>query len=312
MTDADLVLGRLDPAAFWSGRLDLDLDAARQALATVGKPLGLDAEEAAVATVAIIDAHMCDAVRRILSLAGADARELDLVAFGGMGAVHAARHAALLGMRRVLIPRAAPAFSALGLLTANHVIDEARTLQGDWRTIDLGRLSELAEELMTSAEDALEAAGIPPSAGSTNGGSTWCTPGRRSTWPSPSTRRPGAAISQESLEAAVSEFHRRNEEARLIEARSQEPVVRGVRLLATGLVDQPAELVLARSRRPSRSVAGASSPVRPGTTTSRSTTATRSVPVLRSSVPRSSRAGSRRLCSGPATRPHAAQRRRPD
>ena len=87
--------------------------------------------------------------------------ELDLVAFGGMGAVHAARHAALLGMRRVLIPRAAPAFSALGLLTANHVIDEARTLQGDWRAIDLGRLSELAEELMTSAEDALEVAGIP-------------------------------------------------------------------------------------------------------------------------------------------------------
>jgi N-methylhydantoinase A/oxoprolinase/acetone carboxylase beta subunit len=49
------------------------------------------------------------------------------------------------------------------------------------------------------------------------------------------------------LEAAVSEFHRRNEEARLIEARSQEPVVRGIRLLATGLVDQPAELVLDES-----------------------------------------------------------------
>ena len=73
VTDADLVLGRLDPAAFWSGRLDLDLEGARQALAAVGNPLGFDAEEAAVATVAIIDTHMCDAVRRILSLAGADA-----------------------------------------------------------------------------------------------------------------------------------------------------------------------------------------------------------------------------------------------
>jgi N-methylhydantoinase A len=244
VTDADLVLGRLDPAAFWSGRLDLDLDAARQALATVGKPLGLDAEEAAVATVAIIDAHMCDAVRRILSLAGADARELDLVAFGGMGAVHAARHAALLGMRRVLIPRAAPAFSALGLLTANHVIDEARTLQGDWRTIDLGRLSELAEELMTSAEDALEAAGIPAERRVYEWRINLVYPGQTFDVAIPIDKAVGSPISQESLEAAVSEFHRRNEEARLIEARSQEPVVRGVRLLATGLVDQPAELVL--------------------------------------------------------------------
>ena len=193
MTDADLVLGRLDPDAFWSGRLALDIDGARKALATVGEPLGLDAEATAVATVAIIDAHMCDAVRRILSLAGADPRDLDLVAFGGMGAVHAARHAALLGMRRVLIPRAAPAFSALGLLTANHVIDDARTLLGDWRQIDLGTLSGLADELVAAAEGALEAAGISPERRvCTSGASTSCTRDRRSMWRSPSTGWPGA------------------------------------------------------------------------------------------------------------------------
>ena len=244
VTDADLVLGRLDPGAFWSGRMDLDVEGARQALATVGKPLGLDAEETAVATAAIIDAHMCDAVRRILSLAGVDARELDLVAFGGMGAVHAARHAALLGMRRVLIPHAAPAFSALGLLTANHVIDEARTLQGDWRAIDLARLSELADDLLASAEDALQVAGIPPERRVYEWRINLVYPGQTFDVAIPIEKAPGAPIRQDALEAAVSEFHRRNEEARLIEARSQEPVVRGVRLLATGLVDQPAELVL--------------------------------------------------------------------
>jgi N-methylhydantoinase A len=244
VTDADLVLGRLDPTAFWSGRLDLDTDGARRALAAVGAPLGLDAEETAVATAAIIDAHMCDAVRRILSLAGADARELDLVAFGGMGAVHAARHAALLGMRRVLIPRAAAAFSALGLLSADHVIDEARTLQGDWRAIDLGRLSQLADELMTSADDALRVAGIPMERRVFEWRINLVYPGQTFDVAIPIDKGPGAPISPEALEAAVSEFHRRNEEARLIEARSQEPVVRGVRLLATGLVDQPVELVL--------------------------------------------------------------------
>ena len=56
--------------------------------------------------VALVDAHMTDAVRRVLSLAGADPRRLDLVAFGGMGAVHATTQAAALGMRRVLVPRA--------------------------------------------------------------------------------------------------------------------------------------------------------------------------------------------------------------
>ena len=197
-----------------------------------------------MATVAIIDAHMGDAVRRILSLAGADARDLDLVAFGGMGAVHAARHAALLGMRRVLIPRAAPAFSALGLLTANHVVDDARTLQGDWRQIDLGRLSQLAEKLASSADSELEAAGIS----SERRGFEWrlnlVYPGQTFDVAIPIDKADGSPISQAALKSAVGEFHRRNEEARLIEARSQEPVVRGIRLVATGLVDQPADLLL--------------------------------------------------------------------
>jgi N-methylhydantoinase A len=244
VTDADLVLGRLDPDAFWSGRLALDIDGARKALATVGEPLGLDAEAAAVATVGIIDAHMCDAVRRMLSLAGADPRELDLVAFGGMGAVHAARQAALLGMRRVLIPRAAPAFSALGLLTANHVVDDARTLQGDWREIDLGTLSGLAEDLFAAAQGALEAAGIAPERRVFEWRLNLVYPGQTFDVAIPIDKSIGQPISQGALETAVGEFHRRNEEARLIEARSQEPVVRGIRLVATGLVDQPGELLL--------------------------------------------------------------------
>ena len=88
VTDADLVLGRLDPKAFWNGRMELDTERARRALLSVGQVLGVNAEEAAVAAIDIVDAHMADAVRRVLSLSGVDARDLDLVAFGGMGAVH--------------------------------------------------------------------------------------------------------------------------------------------------------------------------------------------------------------------------------
>ena len=143
VTDADLVLGRLDPERFASGRLALDLDAATASLARLGSRLGLDVEATAAAAVRLVDAHMTDAIRRVLSLAGADPRRLDLVAFGGMGGLHATTQAAALGMRRVLVPSAAPGLSALGLLTADHIIDDSRGYIVPWQEADLDRLTPL-------------------------------------------------------------------------------------------------------------------------------------------------------------------------
>ena len=133
MTDADLVLGRLDPAGFNNGRMKLDVR--RRASRTRRSSAGGSAwtpTETAAAAVRLVDANMTDAVRRVLSLAGADPRKLSLVAFGGMGGVHATSQARALGMRQVLIPRAAAGFSALGLLTANHVIDDSRGVHPPW------------------------------------------------------------------------------------------------------------------------------------------------------------------------------------
>jgi len=242
VTDADLVLGRLDPSSFWGGRLELDLEAARSALNRVGEQLGMNAESTAMAAIEIIDAHMSDAVRRVLSMAGADPRELDLVAFGGMGAVHAARQAAILGMHRVLVPRSAPAFSALGLLTADHVIDDTRSLISDWREIDLERLDQLAADLQHSAIEKFRAAGLPASRFRFDWRLNLVYPGQTFDVPIPVDRPDGGSITQMAVADAVEELHRRNEEARLIEARSQEPVVRGIRLIAVGVVDQPSEV----------------------------------------------------------------------
>ena len=239
VTDADLVLGRLDPASFWGGRLRLDADAARAALAQLGSELGLDAEAAAVAVVRLVDAHMTDAVRRVLSLAGADPRRLDLVAFGGMGAVHATTQAAALGIRRVLVPDAAPGFSALGLLTADHVVDASRAQVEPWRQLDLERLNTRADELEASARDELAAAGLAGDRLRFEWYLSLVYPGQTFDNPIPLPRTAGAPITLDDVRAAVEEFHRRNEEARLIEARAQEPTVRGVRLVASGLVDQP-------------------------------------------------------------------------
>ena len=239
VTDADLVLGRLDPASFWNGRLHLDKDGAREALASVGRGIAMSAEETAVAAIDIIDAHMADAVRRVLSLAGADARDLALVAFGGMGAVHAARQCAMLGMHRVLIPAAAPAFSALGLLTADHVIDDTRSLVRDWREVDVDLLTSLADALHGAAAAKLARAGVAAERRRYEWRLNLVYPGQTFDVPIPIHLASGQPITRQTVAAAAEELHRRNEDARLIEARSQEPVVRGIRLIATGLVEQP-------------------------------------------------------------------------
>ena len=240
VTDADVVLGRLDPGAFWSGRLALDVEAARRAVGDLGLALGLDVEDTAAAITTIIDAHMTDAIRRQLSLAGADPRSLDLVAFGGMGAVHATTQAAALGMRRVLVPKAAPQFSALGLISAHHVVDNARTYLTPWRAVDLDRLEALAVDLETAALTELAAAGVPDDRIELHWMLNLVYPGQTFDTAITVERSAGSPITAADVEASVEEFHRRNEEARLIEARSQEPMIRGIRLAATGLVDQPA------------------------------------------------------------------------
>ncbi|HEY4928230.1 MAG TPA: hydantoinase/oxoprolinase family protein [Acidimicrobiales bacterium] len=237
ITDADLVLGRLEPSGFANGRMELDLEGARAALAELGAELGLDAEETAVAAVRLVDAHMTDAVRRVLSMAGADPRVLDLVAFGGMGAVHATTQAEALGMSRVLIPRGAAGLSALGLLTADHVVDHSRGYVVPWQGADSAVLQRLADELAEMATGELRVAGVPDDRVRLQWSLLMVYPGQTF----------DVAIPVETptdLSAAVAEFHRRNEEARLIEARAQEPVLRGLRLTAIGEVEKMATLAL--------------------------------------------------------------------
>ena len=237
ITDADLVLGRLEPGGFANGRMELDLEGARAALAELGAPLGLDAEETAVAAVRLVDAHMTDAVRRVLSLAGVDPRSLDLVAFGGMGAVHATTQAAALGMSRALIPRGAAGLSALGLLTADHVIDDSRGYVVPWQQADPAVVERLADELRTQATEELRVAGVPDDRVHLQWSLLMVYPGQTFDVAIP-------VDAPTDIEAAVAEFHRRNEAARLIEARAQEPVLRGVRLTAIGEVEKMAPLAL--------------------------------------------------------------------
>ncbi|TCB97165.1 hydantoinase/oxoprolinase family protein [Micromonospora zingiberis] len=135
VTDADLVLGYLDPDYFLGGRMSLDVDAARRAmLAHLGPAFDDDPVAAAAGIVRVVDEHMALAMRVHATERGHDPRTFTMLAFGGAAPVHAARVARILGLRRVVIPTAAGVLSATGLLVAPPMVETSRT-----------RLTELAQ-----------------------------------------------------------------------------------------------------------------------------------------------------------------------
>lgn len=128
VTDANAVLGYLNPAFFNGGRMGLDVEAARASIAaTVGRPLGLDAAEAAWGIHRMATANMERALRIVSVERGRDPRRYALVGFGGAGPLHAARLARQVGVPTVIIPHGAGLGSAVGLLEATPKLDHALT-----------------------------------------------------------------------------------------------------------------------------------------------------------------------------------------
>ncbi|MGD0948207.1 MAG: hydantoinase/oxoprolinase family protein [Candidatus Binatia bacterium] len=128
VTDANLVLGYLDADYFLGGEIPLDRQASEQAIREkVAKPLGLSTVEAAMGIFRIVNNNMANGIRFVSVQRGHDPRDFTLVAFGGNGAVHAGLQARELGIRKVIVPRIATAFSARGMLSSNIVLSKSRT-----------------------------------------------------------------------------------------------------------------------------------------------------------------------------------------
>ncbi len=128
VSDANLLLGRLDAARFLGGEMALHEEPARRALASLAAELGGPAEAAAWAVVRVANANMERAVRRISVERGHDPRRFTLVAFGGGGPLHACELAEALDIPRVLVPPAPGVLSALGMLAAEPARDYSRTV----------------------------------------------------------------------------------------------------------------------------------------------------------------------------------------
>jgi N-methylhydantoinase A len=152
VTDANLVLGYLNPDYFAGGSLRLDTDAARRAIATrVAQPLGLAVEDAAWGIHAIVNTNMELATRVVSIERGRDPRDLTFIAFGGSGPVHGCRLAQALGIPRVILPAAAGVTAAIGLLAAEVKFDVARTWVRRLEALDPAALTAMYDDMAAQA-----------------------------------------------------------------------------------------------------------------------------------------------------------------
>ena len=164
VTDANLVLGRLDRHALLGGTFPIDAAAARRAVATVAGVTGGDLPRAAAGIVALVDAQMAKVLRIVSVERGYDPRDFTLLAFGGGGPLHACAVAGEIGVRTIVVPALPGVFSAYGLLTADVRIALTRSIlaggdEAAWPTIERS-----LSELQAAGEAALAEQNVEPAA----------------------------------------------------------------------------------------------------------------------------------------------------
>ena len=161
VTDAQLVLGYLNPESYLGERMKLDVKAAKCAVQNdVATPLGLSLEDAAAGILHLANMNMSYAVRQVTLERGHDPRDFSLVSYGGGGGLFAGALLRELELKRVIVPRHPATFSAYGLLNANYREDVSRTFVKALAEVLPGELAERFEGLEQEARDWFENQGL--------------------------------------------------------------------------------------------------------------------------------------------------------
>ncbi|MGH7811775.1 MAG: hydantoinase/oxoprolinase family protein, partial [Candidatus Binatia bacterium] len=160
VTDADLMLGYLDPNYFLGGKMQLDLDGAKKALERLGKPLKMSAEQAAWGIHQIVNENMANAARAHLGERGKDPRRLPMYAFGGAGPVHGCRVAEILRLPALISPFGAGVGSTFGLLAAPLAFDFVRSAYSRLDQLDWPFANGLLDEMAAEGRKVLENSGV--------------------------------------------------------------------------------------------------------------------------------------------------------
>lgn len=146
-SDADLVLGYLNPDYFLGGGISLNLEKARQAVSEhVAKPLGLSIEEAALGIYEISNLNMANGIKEATVLQGHDPRSFPLVVAGGAGPVHAAMIAKELDIKEIVVPKFSSVLCAVGMLASNLRHDYVKTYNKNWKTANMAEIMEVLNE----------------------------------------------------------------------------------------------------------------------------------------------------------------------
>jgi N-methylhydantoinase A len=165
VTDANLVLGRINPRRFLNGNMALDVMAAERAIREkIADPLRLSVRDAALGIIRIADSAMSLAVRAVSVNKGVDPRDTALIAFGGGGPLHAGAIAREIFIPKMVIPKLPGTFSALGMLMGSWRQDFVRTLIGRIGALHPSQVEAVFGELAAAGQDQIARDGIAPSA----------------------------------------------------------------------------------------------------------------------------------------------------
>jgi N-methylhydantoinase A len=238
VTDANLLLGYLNPDGFLGGRRQLDRGAAEKAIDPIAAALGMDRLAAAAGIHRIVNTNMAEGVRLVSVRRGVDPRQLALLAFGGASGLHATEIARQLDLARVIVPRAAAVLSAWGMLATDLRFEVSRTHIGDARALDGASVKQLFEEMEAEGLTRLRASFSGP------------VRATRSTEMRYGEQVFEIAVSLDDIDWSVADplpqiverFHRRHEELYTYSLRDQETVLVNARVAVAGiLADLPSE-----------------------------------------------------------------------
>jgi len=160
-TDANVVLGFINPEYYLGGEFSIDAEASKRVVqSTIAEPLEMEVVEAAYGIYRLVNTNMADATRVVSVERGHDPRDFALVAAGGAGALHGSRIAEAVGIPRVIVPKTASVFCALGMLESDLKHDYVRTMWAPLDALDRDELGAVFEEMEATARATLTAEGI--------------------------------------------------------------------------------------------------------------------------------------------------------